>query len=124
MEERGNPGVARDPAGPFIEVFGDVLRKQQGSPLGVNLREFSQRVEAYDYSTVRRMIRGNIPLQPRAMEVFAQALGIEPERFLEYRAHQVREAVKRHPELGELVYETVMAEAAILDSVSGASGDG
>ena len=60
MNENGNPTLPRDPE-PFLEVFGEVLRKQQGNPLGVNLREFAERVESYDYSTVRRMVRGEYP---------------------------------------------------------------
>ena len=53
------------------------------------------------------------------MEQFAKALGIEPERFTEYCVYQVREAIKRHPELGALCYKSVMAEASRLDSFSG-----
>lgn len=101
---------------PFAEALGELLRAQQGDPLGsISLRTFFAHIPEYSYDALRKMVRGKIPLQPQAIEAMAAALGVSPEYFLEYRAWQVRKGLKRHPELADEVYEKLMASFASAD---------
>jgi hypothetical protein len=103
---------------PFPEALGGLLRVQQGDPLGsISLRSFFAQIPDYSYDALRKMVRGTIPLQPQAIEAMAIALGVSPEYFVEYRAWQVREGLKRRPELADQVYEKLMASFAAADEL-------
>jgi hypothetical protein len=63
------------------------------------------------------MISGAIRLQPRAMELIAQALDVPPETFLEYQVFQITEALEAHPEICPYVYRTVLGRARIMEEL-------
>jgi hypothetical protein len=95
---------------PFAEALGDLLRVQQKDPLGmISLRAFFAHIPGYSYDALRKMVRGQLALQPQAIEAMAHELGIEPEYFLEYRAWQLQEGLDRYPEVADEVYEKLMA---------------
>lgn len=101
---------------PFAEALGELLRAAQGDPLGsINLRTFFAQIPDYSYDALRKMVRGRIALQPLAIEAMAKALGVHPEYFLEYRAWQLREALRLRPELADEVYEKLMRSYTALD---------
>jgi hypothetical protein len=105
---------------PFPQALGELLRFQQQDPLGtVNLRTFFAQIPEYSYDALRKMVRGKLPLQPQAIEAMAAVLGVLPDYFVEYRAWQVREGLKRHPETADQVYEMLMASFALLDERKG-----
>lgn len=89
----------------------------------INLRTFCAGIAEYDYSTLRKMIAGAIRLQPRAMELMAEALRVPRETFLEYQVFQITEALEAHPEICPYVYRTVLARARIMEELH-ASGRG
>ena len=76
-------------------------------------------ISEYDYSTLRKMITGAIRLQPRAMELMAEALDVPPETFLEYQVFQITECLEAHPEICPYVYRTVLGRARIMDELAG-----
>lgn len=102
---------------PFAEALGDLLReRRQGGPLRrISLRAFFAGVEGFEYEYLRKMVMGERPLRPEAIEAMAGALGVSPEYFVEYRGWRIAEALKTHPALVGRIYELVMAEAAALD---------
>jgi hypothetical protein len=105
---------------PFPEALGELLRVQQGDPLGsISLRTFFAQIPEYSYDALRKMVRGKMSLQHKAIEAMANVLGVAPEYFVEYRAWQVREGLKRHPELADEVYEKLMDSFAKLDESEG-----
>jgi hypothetical protein len=105
---------------PFPEALGELLRVQQGDPLGmISLSAFFSQIGGYSYDALRRMVRGELTLQPQAIEAMAAVLGVAPEYFLEYRSHQLQEGLRRHPELADVVYEMLMASFALLDERQG-----
>lgn len=116
--------------GSFYDLFPELLREKQQLPKGrINLRTFCAHIEEYDYSTLRKMITGAIRLQPRAMELIAESLGVPPETFLEYQVFQITEALEAHPEICPYVYRTVLTRSQIIDEVkargeSTSAGDG
>jgi len=102
-------------ARPFAEVFPDLLRDYQQLPLGrINLRTFFAEIPGWDYSTLRRMVAGDITIQPAAIEEMAKVLGVSPRLFLEYRLFEVCEILRANPRLVSLVYDQVMAESEVL----------
>jgi hypothetical protein len=116
------PG-AETQAGFFRERFAGLLREKQNLPLGrINIRAFCSEIPGYDYSTLRRMIMGDIRLQPEAIELMADALGVPPETFFEYQVYQIAAALSAHPELCPSVYDTVLTRAAALDMSKGDGG--
>ena len=117
------PGGREKPRryGPFREVFGDLLREKQKLPLGrINVRAFCSEIPDYDYSTLRRMIAGSIPLQPKAMELMAAALGVPPETFFEYQAYRICQVLASHPELSPHVYKQILTHGQALDELRSA----
>jgi hypothetical protein len=105
---------------PFAEAMGDLLRTQQADPIGIiSLRALFSQIEGYSYDALRKMVRGELTLQPAAIEAMAAVLGVPPEYFLEYRAWQLQEGLRRHPELADKVYEMLMASFALLDERKG-----
>lgn len=105
---------------PFPEALGDLLRAQQADPIGIiSLRALFSQIEGYSYDALRKMVRGELTLQPAAIEAMAAALGVPPEYFLEYRAWQLQEGLKRHPELADKVYDMLMASFELLDERKG-----
>lgn len=94
----------------FPDALDDLLRALQTQPLRpVTLRQFFSRVEGYGYDALRKMTRGELNLQPAAMEAIAEAAGIiEPDYFLEYRIYRVREAMMNHPDLADDCYSLLM----------------
>ena len=118
-------GAGRVPArcGSFYDLFPDLLREKQQLPKGrINLRTFCAGIAEYDYSTLRKMITGAIRLQPRAMELMAEALDVPPETFLEYQVFQITEALEAHPEICPYVYRTVLGRARVMDELRGERG--
>ncbi len=104
---------------PFPQALGELLRVQQGDPLGtVNLRAFFAQIPEYSYDALRKMVRGQLTLQPEAIEKMAAILGVPPEHFLEYRVWQIQEGLRRHPEVANEVYEMLMTSFELLDSKS------
>ena len=100
----------------FAEAFPELLRAHQRLPLDrINLRLFFEDVEGWDYSTLRRMVVGDITLQPEALEAIARALDVSPRVFVEYRLHEVCEILRAHPALVSSIYDQVMAEALLLE---------
>ena len=107
--------------GSFYDLFPDLLREKQQLPKGrINLRTFCAEITEYDYSTLRKMITGTIRLQPRAMELMAQALDVPPETFLEYQVFQITEALEAHPEICPYIYRTVLGRARIMEELHAA----
>lgn len=124
MSEGERTGRVPARCGSFYDLFPDLLREKQQLPKGrINLRTFCAEIGEYDYSTLRKMITGAIRLQPRAMELIAQALDVPPETFLEYQVFQITEALEAHPEICPYVYRTVLGRACIMDELQ-ASGRG
>jgi len=111
--------------GSFYDLFPDLLREKQQLPKDrINLRTFCAGITEYDYSTLRKMITGTIRLQPRAMELMADALGVPPETFLEYQVFQITEALEAHPEICPYVYRTVLSRARIMEELQASDRGG
>ena len=121
MNDKGTAAAAPPrTAQPFPEALGELLRAQQGDPMGlISLRAFFSQIDGYGYDALRKMVRGELTLQPAAVEAMAGALGVPPDHFLEYRAWQLQEGLRRHPELSDKVYEMLMAGFALLDERKG-----
>lgn len=118
MSEPGVSGRVPQRCGSFYDLFADLLREKQQLPKGrINLRSFCAQISEYDYSTLRKMITGAIRLQPRAIELMAQALGVPPETFLEYQVFQITECLEAHPEICPYIYRTVLTRARIMDEL-------
>lgn len=98
---------------PFAEALDGLLRREQkpGPFKGVNRRAFFRQVPNWSYEHLRRMTMGERPLTTEAIEAIAAVLNIKPEYFLDYRALQVQEVIKRYPYLADKVYEQLMAFA-------------
>ena len=123
MSEGEATGRVPARCGSFYDLFPDLLRERQQLPKGrINLRTFCAGIAEYDYSTLRKMITGAIRLQPRAMELMAEALDVPPETFLEYQVFQITEALEAHPEICPYVYRIVLTRARIMDELQ-ARGD-
>jgi hypothetical protein len=106
---------------PFAEALGDLLRERQASgPLGrISLRPFFAQVDGFQYEYLRKMVMGERPLRPEAIEAMAAVLEVPPDYFREYREWRIGEDMRRHPELVGLIYELVLAEARVLDERKG-----
>ena len=103
----------------FPEALAELLRQEAGDPRArINLSEFFRRVEGWEYETLRKQVAGERTLQPDAIEAMAQALHVAPEYFLEYRIHQIRQALSDHPELVDLVYDLLVTRAKSLDAAA------
>ena len=100
---------------PFKEALADLLRNQQGDPMRVNLKEFTDKVEGYAYHSLLGMIEGRRTLQPGALEAMAKVLRVPPDYFIEYRVHWTHEFMMRNPEAADQLYEL----AKSLDALSG-----
>jgi len=123
MSEPDVSGRVPARCGSFYDLFPDLLRERQQLPKGrINLRTFCAGIAEYDYSTLRKMITGAIRLQPRAMELIAEALSVPPETFLEYQVFQITEALEAHPEICPYVYRTVLTRAHIMDELEAQGG--
>lgn len=102
-------------AKPFPEALGDLLRERHGDLMGrFSLKAFLEQIEGWGYEGMRQMVCGERTLKPEFIEQVAKALQIDPSFFIEYRMHQICEAVKAHPVLVGLFYEQVMSEVAAL----------
>lgn len=103
----------------FADALADLLRQEAGDlHARVNLREFFARVEGWEYETLRKQITGERSLKPEAMEAMAQAMGVAPEYFQEYRKHQIDQAISNHPELVDLFYDLLVSRAKSLDAIA------
>jgi len=123
MSEQDVSGRVPARCGSFYDLFPELLRENQQLPKGrINLRTFCAEISEYDYSTLRKMITGAIRLQPRAMELMAQALDVPPETFLEYQVFQITGALEAHPEICPYVYRTVLGRAHIMDELEAEGG--
>ena len=123
MSEPDVSGRVPARCGSFYDLFPELLREKQQLPKGrINLRTFCAEIAEYDYSTLRKMITGAIRLQPRAMELMAQALDVPPETFLEYQVFQITECLEAHPEICPYVYRTVLGRARIMDELEAEGG--
>ncbi|MBN1630882.1 MAG: hypothetical protein JW990_14055 [Thermoleophilia bacterium] len=90
----------------FPEAFKGLMREKFGDASGkFDLRPVLSRVEGYSYEGLRLMLRGKRTLKMEAIEGMAQALGVSPHYFLEYRVMWAAAKAKEHPELGEMLYE-------------------
>jgi len=125
MSEPDVSGRVPARCGSFYDLFPDLLREKQQLPKDrINLRTFCAGITEYDYSTLRKMITGTIRLQPRAMELMADALGVPPETFLEYQVFQITEALEAHPEICPYVYRTVLSRARIMEELRASDRSG
>jgi anthranilate phosphoribosyltransferase len=103
----------------FSDALADLLRLEAGDlDARVNLREFFGRVDGWKYETLRKQIAGERTLQPEAISAMAEALGVPPEFFLEYRRHQIEQAILSHPELVDLFYDLLVSRARSLDALA------
>jgi anthranilate phosphoribosyltransferase len=104
---------------PFAEALEELLRQESGDPRArINLTEFFRRVDGWKYETLRKQIVSERTLQPEAIEAMAEALGVAPEYFQEYRQLQMQQAIATHPELVDLVYDLLMSRAKSLDAIA------
>ncbi len=104
---------------PFAEALNDLLRQERGDPQArVNLREFFGRVKGWEYETLRKQITGERTLKADAIEAMAEALGVPPEYFQEYRRGQIEQAITTHPELVDLFYDLMVSRAKSLDAIA------
>lgn len=104
---------------PFAEALTELLREQAGDPrTRVSLRDFSERVDGWKYETLRKQIVADRKLQPEAIEAMAEALGVAPEHFLEYRQNKIQQAINDHPELVDLVFDLLVSRARSLDAIA------
>ena len=102
----------------FAEALADLLRREQGDPLGrIRLSDFFKRVEGWEYETLRKQVVSERKLQPEAIEAMAQALAVQPEYFIEYRRHQIERAITVHPELVDLVYDLLVTRAKSFEAM-------
>lgn len=110
---------------PFPEALGNLLRALQTDPVRpVTMRQLFGRVEGYGYDALRKMTRGELRLQPGAMEAIARAAGIiAPDYFLEYRRHIVQERLigDAPARVIDFLYERMASEEykLMLDAVLG-----
>lgn len=103
----------------FADALADLLRQEAGDPRArVNLRQFFKRVKGWEYETLRKQISGERTLKPEAIEAMAEALGVAPEYFVEYRRYQIEEAIASHPEIVDLFYDLLVSRAKSLDAVA------
>ena len=101
---------------PFAETLGTLLRIERGDTMGrYSLRAFLMGIEGWHPDTLRKMVKGDLTLQPDAIEAMAAQLGKAPSYFREYRLHEIEVAFSRHPELEEDFYEAIMGRAEKLD---------
>jgi anthranilate phosphoribosyltransferase len=104
---------------PFAEALTELLQREAGATGGrVNLRQFFGRVSGWEYETLRKQMSGERTLKPEAMEAMAEALGVPPEYFLEYRRYQIEESISTHPELVDLFYDLLVSRAKSLDAIA------
>jgi anthranilate phosphoribosyltransferase len=104
---------------PFLDALTELLRRESGDPRSkINLTEFFKRVDGWKYETLRKQIASERTLQPEAIEAMAEALGVAPEYFQEYRQHQMQQAIAAHPDLVDLVYDLLMSRAKSLDAIA------
>ena len=104
---------------PFADALAELLRNEQGDPgARVNLRGFFGRVEGWEYETLRKQIVGERTLKPEVIEAIAEALGIAPQYFQEYRRHELERAIVTHPELVDLFYDLMVSRAKSLDAIA------
>lgn len=103
----------------FAEALADLLRQERGDPGGrLNLRRFFSRVDGWEYETLRKQLSGERTLKPDAMRAMADVLGVPPEYFLEFRRHQIEQAIATHPELVDLFYDLMVSRAKSLDAIA------
>ena len=104
---------------PFADALAELVRNEQGDPgARVNLRAFFGRVEGWEYETLRKQIVGERTLKPEVIEAIAEALGVAPEYFQEYRRHELERAIVTHPELVDLFYDLMVSRARSLDAIA------
>lgn len=103
----------------FSDALSELLRQEAGDPRArINLSEFFRRVDGWEYETLRKQVAGERTLQPEAVEAIAAALHVAPEYFLEYRRHQIEQAVETYPDLVDLVYDLLVSRAKSLDAAA------
>jgi len=104
---------------PFADALTELLEQQEsGTETKVNLGEFLRRVQGWREGTLRKQIASERTLQTEAVEAIAEALNVAPEYFLEYRRHQINQAVQVHPELVDLVYDLLVSRAKSLEAMT------
>ena len=119
-----NAGVTRYPrfrytSKAFAEALSDLLHQEAGDARArINLSEFFRKVEGWEYETLRKQVAGERTLQPEAIEAMAAVLHVPAEYFIEYRRHQIEEAVGTHPDLVDLVYDLLISRAKSLDAAA------
>jgi hypothetical protein len=82
------------------------------------MRAFFAQISGYGYDTLRKMVRGQLTLQPEAIKAMATVLGVPPEYFLEYRSWQIQDGLRRHPQATDDIYDVLMKSFARLDDPS------
>jgi anthranilate phosphoribosyltransferase len=104
---------------PFADALNELLeRRGSGTDTRVNLGEFLRRVEGWREGTLRKQIASERTLQAEAVKAIAEALNVAPEYFLEYRRHQINQAVQVHPELVDLVYDLLVSRARSIEAMT------
>lgn len=79
-----------------FRTFGEVLRdllveRKMVTPIGnPNWSEFAREVAGVHYETLRKAVTGDRRALPELMRSCAEALGVEPEVFPEYRLWEVQ----------------------------------
>ena len=93
----------------FTEALAEIMREKYGDRMGnFDLRPVLSRVENYSYEALRLMLRGERTLKMEAIEGIAQAIGVSPHYFLEYRRMWAAAMVQKYPELVDEIYEVAL----------------
>ncbi len=93
----------------FTTAVTELLSERQGKPTDrVDLRPVLSQVEGYTYEALRLMLKGKRTLKMEAIEGISAVLGVSPHYFLEYRIMWAAQMAKRHPRLGEILYDIAL----------------
>jgi hypothetical protein len=93
----------------FPAAFAELLSELQGKPVDkVDYRAVLNQVDGYTYEALRLMLKGRRTLKMEAIEGMAKAVGVSPHYFREYRDMWAAKMAKRHPKLGEMLYDIAL----------------
>lgn len=102
---------------PAKKALGDALRERGwvddvgNADFATFYRACNEQNPGWSVKHLARMINGGRTLQPKAIELMAELLEIEPNYFREYRLFQLGEDFKEFPELEEQYYRQIKADA-------------
>lgn len=103
---------------PFTEALGTMLRERSGDRMGrFPLAPFIAQIgdkTGLNYEYIRLMLRDQRTLRTDVIEAAAEALGVPPSYFIEYRQLCVKAQMERHPTLTNKLYDITKAFLAEL----------